>query len=102
MKQRKGWKPGRQFCGLHSLGGRLDGEGASKYRVSREVPPPMRLPPPAVDARLHWSLAWCKSWTCPQCAAKRARRLKKAIIREAEAHNRRFKLVKCLKFRLKT
>lgn len=66
MGQLKGnGKVRRQFCGLHSLGGRLDGPGGPTYRV----------------ARLR-----CKSWSCPQCAEKRARRLKKAIIAQATAH----------------
>jgi len=51
----------RSFCGLHSLGGRLDG----RYRVSR-----LR----------------CKSWSCPHCAQKRAKRLKKAIVEQSQAH----------------
>src|SRR5258708_3529716 len=55
----------RQFCGLHSLGGRMDGQGGPRYLV----------------ARLR-----CKSWTCPHCAQKRARRLKRAILEQAQLH----------------
>lgn len=59
MKQVK-----RQFCGLYSTGGRLDGEGGPRY----------------LAARLR-----CKAWTCPKCGPRRAKRLRRAIVEQAEA-----------------
>ena len=58
--------PGGGFCGRHSITGRLDGPGGPRYRV----------------ARLR-----CKSWTCPTCGKKRARKLKSAIVEQAELHH---------------
>jgi hypothetical protein len=58
-------KTRRNFCGLHSLGGRLEGPNGTTYRTTRLL---------------------CKSWSCPQCAAKRARKLKKAIVEQSRTH----------------